>query len=534
MRLFFQDGLSGNMPERAASTLRPHVEKGRKFAVLDGGHEAKSILELLCALGLDIVAHHDSRFQQSFRQRYGLSKSGIKQAIIALGGASSRVKEIPSVSKREFARLINSGGVELIVASYRVDADGDQFLAACDYAVRELGFSRRCLHLSALCDIFQFPARRHLLTGIASSGNMIFQNLLEGILAYDSSEPLLQTHAAGRLVASFALQHLESIRRLFSRTIGDVAVTEVLASGTHERYGQCLVQKEDQYCSLSGLPLRSFAWGSKWTSSHEPMMGPTVDFYKEQGYDIIYILRHPLDVIVSNAGKISSVLSGDRRPRLELDNQQWFTDIVQTVCKHYEALSAHRRELKFVRYEQLMADPVEEIGRLASYVAVDLDAGARRSLWERLDGAPVAGKGHFWDPRAGKWKEHLGPVHRDIVLQSSLPELAQGFGYEIDPAGFARIADKQAPDEKLDEADLARLAWIDAILEIPIGKPASLAGDLVRIENKELGLVGFFDGQHERQGRALMSSPSLDRLVRSAFWYDRQSVPNTVREYLRL
>jgi hypothetical protein len=541
MRLFFGDGIWGATSSSQTEKSGAKLAAGRKFAVLGGGHEAGHILDLLCALGLDVVAHHEMPRDvvappQSIRQRYGLTRSGLRYVLRALSGRGEpRARTIPKVESAKFAKLINSGRAELIVASYLVDAQTDQFLAACDYASRELRFRGRMLHLSSLCDIFEFPSGpRYLLTGIASSGNIIFQNLLDAILAQDTSKPLLRRDAVSGEIARFALYHLESIRKLFSETIGDVSTAQVLASGTHVNYGQCLVQKEDQYCAVSGLPLRSYAWGERWSSSHEPIERPTVDFFKRQGYEIIYILRHPLDVIVSNAAKISSVLPGRKRPRLALDNLQWFTGILDTVCRHYEGLCAHKSALQFVRYEALIVDPVEEIGRLAGFVNVDMAPDMRRALWERLNGVPVAGEKHFWDPRAGKWKEHLGAAHRDIVLASKLPQLARAFGYEIDPVGFARATDPEQDHESFDETAMSRLAWIDAILEIPIGKPLTLSGDLVRNENEDLGLTGFFDGMHERQGRALLNSPALRTLVESAFWNGAGPVPSTVRAYLGL
>lgn len=122
---------------------------GRKFAVLGGGHEAEHILDLLCALGLDVVAHYDmspdvAEIHESFRQRYWLSRQGLRRGLRALAGrGDAHARTLPKVDKPKFAKLINRGGAELIVASYLVDAQRDQFLAARDYASRELGFQGR-------------------------------------------------------------------------------------------------------------------------------------------------------------------------------------------------------------------------------------------------------------------------------------------------------------------------------------------------------------------------------------------------------
>jgi hypothetical protein len=511
------------------------AEDGRRYAVLGAKHETQGIIDLLLALGLSIDACHEVAFTEESPPRRGAFGSFANAlAGMRASACTALVKAIPRVGKDEFARLINDEGAGLIVAPYHVANGTDPFLNACTYAAETLGFKGRPLHLAALCDLFQFPGTRHLLTGLASSGNMVFQRVLEGLLQQQTTAPVLERDPKNHLLASFALNHLESIRTVFCEFISDVSVNEVLASGTHLNFGQCLVQKDDQYCAISGLPLRSYAWGGRWTSSHEPIKAQTADFYRKQGYEVVYILRHPLDVIVSNAAKLSTVVPGKRRPELALGNLQWFSDIVRTVGKHYEHLGEHGADLKCVRYEALIADPDKEISRLAAFLDVETSASLRESIWKSVDGVPIAGRQHFWDPRAGKWKEFLGPQHREIVFASSLPELARRFGYAMEPADFGGSLVREDSLGSVEPEALDRLAWIDAILEIPIGKPTTFAGDLVRVENHELGLVGFFDNEHADAGQSLLSSPKLERLVRSAFWHEHKPVPSTVRAYLGL
>ena len=526
---------AAGVPAKSASTdfLGAQTDPDQpRYAVIGGKHEIQDILEICSAFSLSIVAHHEPGQKRRHHAEIRPSNSALRSYAKDAGQSTPEpARAVPSVGPKEFAQVLQSPNITLIVAAVTVSDQEDSFLETSRYAREQLGFGGRILHLAALCDLYQFPPHRLLLTGVASSGNMIFQNILFDLLEHSTKpNPLTDVRLAGR-AASFAVNHLVSVRRLFSEYLHDGSLEAITASSTHMGIGQCLIQTDDQYCALAGFPLRSYAWGTQWAATHEPITEHTVDFYEANGYSILYILRHPLDVIISNAAKTSSVLPGERRPELALENLEWFEDFVKVMCGYMRGLASQKDRLAFVRYESLLTDPTSEIDKLAAAFDIRVPDGLQSEIWAKLDGVPVAGREHFWAPGTEKWKSRLHHGHRDIVMSTELPALCAELGYSLSADDFnGRRQDTPdlPPDVKL---ALPKMAWIDAVLEIPIGKPATLAGDIVRVENAD-GLVGFFDHAHEQRGRALMASAELKALVESAYMTGHPPVATTVREFL--
>ncbi|MEM7467413.1 MAG: sulfotransferase domain-containing protein [Pseudomonadota bacterium] len=507
----------------------------RKFAVLGGRHEAHEILHILAGLGLNVVAYHNHEAPKiAGNAALRITRKKVDEyAKYANNSEPSYPVFIEDYGRAKFAKLIESPDVELLVISHYSSAERDEFLEAVSYAQTKLAYDRPIIHLSALCDIYKFPPSRILFTGFAGSGNMIFQYILFDLLEFNKRDDGLATNELARKMASFSVNHLISLRRLFSQHMHDGTLEEIKASSSHMGFGQCLINTGKQYCALSGVPLRSYAWGDPWCATHEPITKTTVDFYSEQGYRIVYILRHPLDVIVSNAGKVASILPGKRRPEVALEDLTWFENFVTTVSSYTEHLVHHKDEVTFVRYESLMTDPISEIEKLADAFNITAPPGVPAKIWSKHEGQPVAGKQHFWAPGLEKWKTLLHHSHREIVMASKLPDLCEALGYKISANDFSARPPKHAPLDSDVGEQMEKIGWSDVFLEIPIGKPATLSGkqDLVRVHD-DFGVVGFFDPEHLEQGKALLASADYRTLLESTYWSGPPDTPTTVRRFL--
>ncbi len=496
----------------------------RTYLVLGGRHETQTILHVLHAFGIRVIAQHDETAPPDQSGSVPLKSSTIAQyAQLAHCPKPRIVSGVPQVERTRAKELLRTRNVGLIVASHHVTDDEDQFLDACKYAREQLGFTGQPIHLASLCDLFQYPGTRYLLAGIASSGNMVFQRILTALLQQRAAPTPLSMNTVAQLLASFALYHARSLQRLFARHMS-CDMDAVLLSATNTQFGQCLIQTDERYSALFGLPLKSYAWAGESTGTHEQVNTEMLSFYARQGYELIYILRHPLDIIVSLAAKMSSVTPGKQRPELALNHEQWFDDAVTTLVRYYEGFLQHQRELKTVHYEQLFSNPLAEIEKLAGLIGMTVSQDQAAAIWQSVDGRPVSGDRHFFAPGAGKWQRYLTAKHRDVVMSSSLPQLAHAFGYEITAGDFSDAPD--APET--DEASVdPRFSWLDAILEIPIGKPSSFTDYIERIDNDALAVRGSFDLAHRANGLALMQSPDLSLIVRAAEWprEDRTSGP---------
>ncbi len=483
----------------------PRANFEEPVLLLGGGQETADLIVTLRQFSLTVVAVHEP---------------------FSAGGTGPHSLRM---SRHKFFRFAERTKYRVVVGYYTVKGDKDSFLETVRYA-REVGrYQGRLTHLAALNDLHRYKPTRYLFAGFASSGNMIFQNiLLEIIQRTSKNETPLSDPISGKL-ASYAINHTHSLLRCFERYFSLDLMTAV-GSPTHIKFGQVLFQSNDRYLAVSGVAMRPYAWSPEWFSNHEPITAEALGFYESQGYQIIAIVRHPLDVIVSNAAKMSSVLDGPKRPEIALSNPRWFESILDRVMKYMASLSQHKDKVHILYYENLLADPVSEIRKLTTLIRRPIPDEELRSIFRKFENVPVAGAKHFWQPGAGKWTRYLGEEHLRIVRNTNLIEVASCFGYAIREADFNgrpldRINHLRLPDGE-------KIAWMDAILHIPIGTDFCFDGDLVALGKPNAEIECFVSRADEESARVFLQSMEFTELVESGDWRESSIFDRTVHEVL--
>jgi len=163
-----------------------------------------------------------------------------------------------------------------------------------------------------------------------------------------------------------------------------------------------------------GPRARRFVEKSPDNNKRLPLMATT---HPDAWY--VHIVRDGRDVSRS----LASVHFGPGN--LAASAAEWVRD-VRLVREHRWRLSRYRE----VRYEDLLADPVGQVGDLLRWVGLDVDAQVTRRLSERA-AKEVARYGSNVPSGAGKWRL-LGPAEGAAVLDVAGDLLAE-LGY-LDPA----------------------------------------------------------------------------------------------------
>lgn len=96
-----------------------------------------------------------------------------------------------------------------------------------------------------------------------------------------------------------------------------------------------------------------------------------------------------------------------------------------------------------MRYEDLLAQPVAQLGRVAEALRLNADPGAISAAVARCDIARVShvrkGAGHeIRDARPGGWREHLTPEEA-ATMHAEIGPTLERFGYHEAPVE-ARLA----------------------------------------------------------------------------------------------
>ncbi|MDP6926423.1 MAG: sulfotransferase domain-containing protein, partial [Rhodospirillales bacterium] len=151
-----------------------------------------------------------------------------------------------------------------------------------------------------------------------------------------------------------------------------------------------------------------------------------LNFYKSCKIKLILAVRNPLDIILSNSNKINF---GDPAP--VISNLPWFESLSENIRNYYLRYMQILDEFFVMKYEDLMEDPSKEIGRLAGFLDMPLDAAAIHSLWQQWGNKKIGeGGGHFWQPGAGKWRRYFTADHLAILRKLGYESLLDEYGYD--------------------------------------------------------------------------------------------------------
>ncbi len=161
----------------------------------------------------------------------------------------------------------------------------------------------------------------------------------------------------------------------------------------------------------------------------------TSDFLARRGIlRATYIYRDPRDVVVSlfDHGErirregIASSTGFDRFTTIELT-----IAFVAGLLPIWEAWTRPGRALVF-RYEDLLANPIDEMQRLSTHLGLTTDGETLKSIVRRYqpqaEGSGI-GKLHFHKGRAGRWRERLTPEQIEACERSFGDDLRR-MGYE--------------------------------------------------------------------------------------------------------
>ncbi|HUD53379.1 sulfotransferase domain-containing protein [Parvibaculum sp.] len=163
---------------------------------------------------------------------------------------------------------------------------------------------------------------------------------------------------------------------------------------------------------------------------------------------IVYIVRNPLDVVISLANFQSASVDTAidqiiRRGSIGPTNERFAYQYFGSWAEHVESWTRRpMRQLHVMRYEDMLEKPAETFGTLAQFLllkpsASELKRAIDASSFERLQKEedergfierPQTAERFFREGRSGQWKELLTSVQIRRVIDALRPQMER-FGY---------------------------------------------------------------------------------------------------------
>jgi hypothetical protein len=506
---------------------------------------AKTLLSCLIAFGFRPVAIY-SRTESTQADDTLSIDMDVARAYAAETGimCSMESVSIPIVNQLRFMDMATRDSLPIFVSDIGNFKEEIRFLR---YRMRI--FEQRILHPATLAGLHIFRAKTFMLAGFPSSGNMIFQSCLNDLLAKNPQIAVAQRSSLESLLSHYALSHWQDISESTATAFDDYGLHIHMAApcgfGLAGNFLELESPMPDQAGPLGqagdvvmgGLRMWHHAWANPYHASHEPITMGAAAAYRRQGVECIQIVRHPLDVLVSIAGKLTYHLQAHGLSKqaartaavIELMNcDAWVHSMIDALERYYAAVVAAKDQIHILRYEDLLSAPVATIQMMAGFFGATVSAEASQDIWRKWAGADVAGEGHRWEPGEGKWMRFLHRRFAERLIGSKLETAAAALGYDFAPDGF------QGPDNRKGGTLLNHrlIALEEGRYSVLVGKKMVLAheGGYWGVNHKT-GM--FISGpSHARSAiDQLLASPIIETILLAGSYFD-PSPHMSMLEYL--
>ena len=334
--------------------------------------------------------------------------------------------------------------------------------------------------------------RRAVVNGFPGAGNVLAERICSALLrnsGLSNEQPRIrggnQTHDEGsRIERAFGSRLTWLLSRLPAALPRDRVWESFFSHGATGSVVFVAIHDPD-FLLVSGLELNAYI-NTAVHATHELPSRGSYAFYAEQSLEILPVVRHPLDILVSFASKLSLSLAQrvstaaatagisprDIVCRARLASDTWLFDYATLLRRFYEPIAEMAGHWGPVRYEDALEDPVGYVAALARRLSVgaanDVVAGIAGMInHQEFD------PGHFNRPAIGKWRRHLSARQIQLLRPTGLFEVFSAFGYE-----------DQSTDGSLGELQASNPVQIPVASRSPI--------DPLR-DHQYLGLAGTFD-----------------------------------------
>jgi hypothetical protein len=403
------------------------------------------------------------------------------------------------------------------------------FLLMRNHIRNRLKYQSKILHPACLATNHKFSFPTYIVTGPPGCGNMVYQRIVQEIM-YVTPQDEKSRSQIEILLNQYCLQHWSLLQTAISQKLSDCGFFEMSgAPGGFEKFQFFMPflnvstgtdTTEATPITITGQPVKVYSWSNPTMFSHEPLSSSSVRAYRSNNVSCIQLIRHPLDVLVSIAGKVSVLASEDHSDRTELcrellSNENWVKSMVDALGEYFSLVADARSEISILTYEGLIENPVNTIISLSQSLDREINENEAKKIWSKWSDRPALSKTHSWDPRKGKWMELLPAVYCEYIMRSKLNSAAQSLGYKIERSDFnAQIYFPEKPKLSRRIVELE-----DGRYHTLIGKNIDETNEHVCIfEGDDTGLVITGSKEIKTHLATLSKSKFLSDILKSASW----------------
>ena len=280
------------------------------------------------------------------------------------------------------------------------------FLMTRNYLRNKLRYRSTILHPACLATQHQFKFPTYIVSGPPGCGNMVYQRVVQDILS--STQNCAKNRCkVETLLYQYCLEHWQLLQSAVSEKLSDSGFFTISgAPGGFERFQFFLPysrvskgtnEMEATPITITGQTVKVYSWSNPIMFSHEPLSYSSALAYAKNNVSCIQLIRHPLDVLISIAGKVSVLASSDHSNRTDLcrellSNEDWVKSMVDALGEYFTLVADARSEIQIYSYEELIENPIENVVALSQSLDRKINKNEAQKIWSKWSARPALSK----------------------------------------------------------------------------------------------------------------------------------------------
>ncbi len=293
-------------------------------------------------------------------------------------------------------------------------------------------------HPAALVDLLDIHYPNKVVPfGLPGSGITLFSNICNKIIEYKPKAFSTRGNQA-KFFERMCLEYTQCINQVITDTAH-------LIAGLNVHMASWKIGTTFAICTLNQLQMRIYSFA---TRNH--VLGPVYGYHQipsatfvdnllAREFKLFYVMRNPLDMILSYVNKMGGVDKDTRGIKMDV-----FCHKAVLVLNQLKLWLPYAQRLQRFTYDNFVTDPVAQIKSIMRSLGIRPSASIAKKIWKDLSfkQLPTAPEAHFWRGGVGKWETYFKTEHFAFLKAQGIEEILQQYHFDAELEHFRMLTRK--------------------------------------------------------------------------------------------